>query len=87
MGLGSGIGDPEKTYSGSQIQGSKKHRIPATLEQELCGSGTIWTRSQLRCWIGDPAGKGTGNLSYENVLFWQFRSFLIRRKLTFSGLK
>jgi hypothetical protein len=28
MGLGSGIQDPEKTYSGSLIQGSKRHRIP-----------------------------------------------------------
>jgi hypothetical protein len=26
--LGSGIPDPEKTYSGSRIQGSKRHRIP-----------------------------------------------------------
>jgi hypothetical protein len=25
---GSEIRDPEKTYSGSRIQGSKKHRIP-----------------------------------------------------------
>jgi hypothetical protein len=28
MVLGSGIRDPEKTYSGSRIQGSKRHRIP-----------------------------------------------------------
>jgi hypothetical protein len=28
MGLGSGIPNPEKTYSGSRIQGSKRHRIP-----------------------------------------------------------
>jgi hypothetical protein len=28
MGLGSGIRDPGKTYSGSRIQGSKRHRIP-----------------------------------------------------------
>jgi hypothetical protein len=27
MGLGSGIRDPEKTYSGARIQGSKRHRI------------------------------------------------------------
>jgi hypothetical protein len=27
MGLGSGIRDPENTYSRSQIQGSKRHRI------------------------------------------------------------
>jgi hypothetical protein len=25
---GSEIGDPEKTYPGSRIQGSKKHQIP-----------------------------------------------------------
>jgi hypothetical protein len=28
MNLGSEIRDPEKTYSGSRIQGSKRHRIP-----------------------------------------------------------
>jgi hypothetical protein len=28
MGLGSEIRDPEKTYSGSRIQESKRHRIP-----------------------------------------------------------
>jgi hypothetical protein len=28
MNLGSGIRDPEKTYSGSRIQGSKRQRIP-----------------------------------------------------------
>ena len=28
MGLGSGIRDPEKTYSGTRIQGSKRDRIP-----------------------------------------------------------
>jgi hypothetical protein len=28
MGKGSGIRNPEKTYSGSRIQGSKRHRIP-----------------------------------------------------------
>jgi hypothetical protein len=28
MVLGSGIRDPGKTYSGSRIQGSKRHRIP-----------------------------------------------------------
>jgi hypothetical protein len=28
MDLGSEIRDPEKTYSGSRIQGSKRHRIP-----------------------------------------------------------
>ncbi len=28
MVLGSGIRDPEKIYSGSRIQGSKRHRIP-----------------------------------------------------------
>ena len=28
MALGSEIRDPEKTYTGSRIQGSKRHRIP-----------------------------------------------------------
>jgi hypothetical protein len=30
MGLGSEIQDPEKIYSRSRIQGSKRHRIPDT---------------------------------------------------------
>jgi hypothetical protein len=40
---GSEIRDPEKTYSGSRIQGSKRHRTPdpgsgsATLEKTNCG--------------------------------------------------
>jgi hypothetical protein len=28
MGLGSEVRDPEKTYSGSWMKGSKRHRIP-----------------------------------------------------------
>ncbi len=32
---GSEIRDPEKTYSGSRIQGSKKHRIPDPEPQHL----------------------------------------------------
>jgi hypothetical protein len=42
MGLGSGIQDPEKTYSGSRIQGSKRHRIPDPDPQHcLAGTGTV----------------------------------------------
>jgi hypothetical protein len=37
MGLGSGILDPEKTYSGSRIQGSKRHRIPDPDPQHCLG--------------------------------------------------
>jgi hypothetical protein len=38
MGLGSEIRDPEKTYSGSRIQGSKRHliRIRNTGRQLMC---------------------------------------------------
>jgi hypothetical protein len=36
MGLGSGIRDPGKTYSGSRIQGSKRHRIPDP-DPQHCG--------------------------------------------------
>jgi len=47
MALGSEIRDPEKNYSGSRIQGSKRHQIPdpdpgsgsATLVQ----SHNLWT--------------------------------------------
>ncbi len=55
MGLGSGIGDPrsriwdpEKTFSGSRIQGSKRYRIPdpgsATLSASLCSLAGRWSR-------------------------------------------
>jgi hypothetical protein len=37
---GFGIRDPEKTYSGSRIQGSKRHRIPDPQHcYQCCGSG------------------------------------------------
>jgi hypothetical protein len=44
MGLGSGIRDPGsgKTYSGSRIQGSKRHRIPDPDPQHcIIGTGTV----------------------------------------------
>jgi hypothetical protein len=43
MGLGSGIRDPgsEKTYSGSRIQGSKRHRIPDPDPQHWIRSETL----------------------------------------------
>jgi hypothetical protein len=50
MGLGSEIRDPEKTYSGSRIQWSKRHRIPdpgsATLILALMDSDSIRIRIQ-----------------------------------------
>jgi hypothetical protein len=39
MGLGSEIRDPEKTYSGFRIQGSKRHRIPDP-DQQHCKKET-----------------------------------------------
>jgi len=36
MGLGSEIRDPKKIYSGSRIQGSKRHRIPDPDPQHCC---------------------------------------------------
>jgi hypothetical protein len=36
MALGSEIRDPEKSYSGSRIQGSKRHRIPDP-DPQHCG--------------------------------------------------
>jgi hypothetical protein len=51
MGLGSKILDPEKTYSGSRIQGSKRHRIP----DPRSGSATlIYTRVQQRLSFPHP---------------------------------
>jgi hypothetical protein len=44
MGLGSGIRDLEKIYSGSRIQGSKRHRIPDPDPQHwimILGSATL----------------------------------------------
>ncbi len=43
MGLGSEIRDPEKTYSGSRIQVSKRHRIPDPDPQHwLAGRWNVW---------------------------------------------
>ncbi len=46
MGLGSEIRDPEKTYSGSRIQGSKRHRIP----DPRSGSASLGI-SKLQFWM------------------------------------
>jgi hypothetical protein len=55
MGLGSGIRDPgseirdpEKTYSGSRIQGSKRHRIP---DPQHCSMGEFIGGSIVNLWI------------------------------------
>ncbi len=56
---GFGIRDPEKTYSGSRIQGSKRHRIPdpdpqhcktvgLTILLFLLDYRRIWSRSRIR---------------------------------------
>jgi hypothetical protein len=42
MGLGSRIRDPEKTYSGSWIQRSKRHRIPDPDKQH-------WKEFSMNC--------------------------------------
>jgi hypothetical protein len=41
---GFGIRDPEKTYSGSRIQGSKRHRIPDPDPQHssMAGGRLMW---------------------------------------------
>ncbi len=41
------IRDPEKTYSGSRIQGSKRHRIPDP-DPQHCLKTCIWTHKQRR---------------------------------------
>ncbi len=57
MGLGSEIRDPEKTYSGSRVQGSKRHRIPDPDPQHWFFSHrTNIGDSILHAGIGGPAG-------------------------------
>jgi hypothetical protein len=60
---GSEILDPEKTYSGSRIQGSKRHRIPV-LDLQHCNGGQEAQRavywSQIRNTLkGSRNGKST----------------------------
>ncbi len=43
---GSEIRDPEKTYSGSRIQGSKRHRIPDP-DPQHCKEGSNSTQKKL----------------------------------------
>ncbi len=51
MCLGSGIRDPEKTYSGSRIQGSKGHQIPDP-DPQHCRYITILTVNKKGAGIG-----------------------------------
>jgi hypothetical protein len=53
MGLGSGIRDPQKTYSGFRIQGSKRHRIPdpGVKKAPDPGSGSARGAIQLYCTV------------------------------------
>jgi hypothetical protein len=48
MGLGSEIRDLEKTYSGSRIQGSKRHRIPDPDSQHWLAGQQIFTNLEIR---------------------------------------
>ncbi len=52
--LGSGIRDPEKTYSGSRIQGSKRHGIPDT-DPQHCSPALHLQYTTLMLW-GWPPG-------------------------------
>jgi len=79
--VGSGIRDPEKTYSGSRIQGSKRHRIP----DPGSGSATLDFGDFVLIWIklfqqratsdeasAAPAGKagenGIGKGAYQYLM-------------------
>jgi hypothetical protein len=46
----SGIRDPEKTYSGSRIQGSKRHRIPDPDPQHWI-KGNVLDKAQAELWF------------------------------------
>jgi hypothetical protein len=46
-----GIRDPEKTYSGSRIQGSKRHRIPDPDPQHWLNPDSIWILIQTKVFI------------------------------------
>jgi hypothetical protein len=47
MDLGSGIRDPEKTYFGSRIQGSKRHRIPDPDPQHWSARNVVKNKPKL----------------------------------------
>ncbi len=49
---GSEIRDPEKTFSGSRIQGSKRHRIP----DPICNTGWNQGFSRFFCWLMEESG-------------------------------
>ncbi len=67
MGLGSEIRDPEKTYSGSRIQGSKKHRIPDP------GSATLINfRGKMTGGLSDKLRGGLGGEQPPVVKYCQF---------------
>jgi hypothetical protein len=61
MGFGSGIRDLEKTYFGSWIQGSKRHRIPDLVPQH-CSDHYSWgeTIEQEQEYVSPAGGLGTG---------------------------
>jgi hypothetical protein len=50
---GSEIRDPEKTYSGSRIQGSKRHRVPDPGSGSATLMNTVLTRT-----LQDPGPYG-----------------------------
>ncbi len=56
LGSGSEIRDPEKTYSGSRIQGSKRHRIPDP-DPQHCNVGNPGSDAFLTLGSGIRDGK------------------------------
>ncbi len=90
MGLGSEIRDPEKTYSGSRIQGSKRPRIPDPDPQhrfevldvhflELKASSLTWTffmeaYGKVKCSFWSPQKNFFGCNFFLN--FWSLKPWI-----------
>ncbi len=60
MGLGSEIRDPEKTYSGSRIQGSKKAPDPDPQHCKILHN--FWSNNLERSSGGELCAGGAGHL-------------------------
>jgi uncharacterized Zn-finger protein len=72
MSLGSGIRDPEKTYLGSRIQGSKRPRIRIrntdnrddTSDNALTAAGQLSAKNSFNCQLCSKSFTSEGRLRY-----------------------
>jgi hypothetical protein len=88
MVLKSGIRDPEKTYPGSRIQGSKstQSRIPDPDPQHWLRNCDILVRIRIRGSVSLTNGSGAGSVPYTKG-FRSGRSKNIRIRIRNTGVK